>query len=214
MGAVVDYIERVISYFEQLPGIGPKSARRIVFYLLQQDKKWLKEFALQVANLKEGLLICSFCNMYSYTDPCEICADELRDSTKLLIVRSFLHRLAVENTKVHKGYYFLLEFDQHKSLQELFEDTGFKENIKLLMKRIRGLKKNIGKGEKLELIFGFGGTFNEEAVISYVKDKVSNTFGSNVVFSRFALGIQPGADIDFVDAYTLEQTYQGRQKVS
>src|SRR5690554_4113997 len=101
-------IERLIEKFEKLPGIGPKSAQRLVFYLLHNPEEELADFAEKLISLKQKTVLCSRCHNVSETDPCEICSDQTRDQSLLCVVEAPLDVLAIENSSQYHGLYHVL----------------------------------------------------------------------------------------------------------
>lgn len=196
-------IDQLIYALQLLPGIGPKTARRLAFFLVNSPESVRNTLAQRILNLNSGLKRCSFCNVISETDPCSICGGTQADPRQLIVVRSSLHLVSIEKTDTYNGYYFVLtdpEADQKKLARQI--------------KYLLNLQRNQNQTPKLEIIFAFGGSFDEEALIIKLKEFINSNFNpKQVEFSRFAIGLQPGADIDFVDAYTIKQSYLSRQKI-
>ncbi len=202
-------IKELTNTLKLIPGIGPKSARRIAFFLINQPNSYLKNFADILTKLKSTLIRCSFCNVVSETDPCSICADEQREKNKIVIVRHSLHLFALEQIKIHSGYYFVFDY-QIFSVSEITNDPEYRKLLKMLLRRVEYLLKQTDK--ELEIIFAFSANFEDEALLLDIKKALTEKFDKKIVITRFAIGLQPGSDIDFVDEFTLEQSYKSRQK--
>ena len=101
-------IERLIKEFKKLPGIGPKSAQRLVFHLIRGSHQDCESLAEAVAQLKISLLLCSVCNNITNVDPCHICTDSRRDSTLICVVEEPFNVLSIEKTGAYQGYYHVL----------------------------------------------------------------------------------------------------------
>ncbi len=101
-------IQQVVESFERLPGVGPKTAQRLTFYLLHVPQSELDRFANSVANLKTNTVMCSICFSVDETDPCSICSDEKRDHSLICVVEQPLDVLALEKSGRYKGIYHVL----------------------------------------------------------------------------------------------------------
>src|SRR3989344_3991173 len=101
-------LQRVIENFEKLPGIGPKTAQRLAFYLLHVPQSDLDEFSESLSNLKNQTVLCSTCFNIGESDPCFICSDPARDNSMICIVEDALDLLAIEKSGKYKGVYHVL----------------------------------------------------------------------------------------------------------
>ncbi len=101
-------VQHLIESFEKLPGVGPKSAQRLTFYLLHVPQQELDAFAKALENLKTGTKLCSICMSIDETDPCSICSDSVRDHSTICVVEQPLDVLALEKSGVYKGIYHVL----------------------------------------------------------------------------------------------------------
>src|SRR4030042_4654136 len=101
-------IQKLIESFEKLPGIGPKTAQRLTYYLLHVPQSQLDDFAGAVGNLKKNTKICSVCFNVAETDPCPICSDDSRDQAVICVVEQPLDILAIEKSGAYKGLYHVL----------------------------------------------------------------------------------------------------------
>ncbi len=101
-------VTKLIEQFERLPGIGPKSAQRLVFYLLHNPEEEINEFAQRLKSIKTDTVMCSNCHNVAEKDPCHICADQTRDEAVLCVVEQPLDLVAIENSDKYQGYYHVL----------------------------------------------------------------------------------------------------------
>ncbi len=195
-------VERLIESFERLPGIGPKTAQRLTFYLLHFPQSELERFAESLTNLKKGTVLCSICRNVSETDPCGTCGDAGRDKGIVLVVEQPLDTLAVERMGKFKGVYHVI----HGAINPL-ENIGPDElHIKELIKRVR-------EGGIREVILGTNPTMEGEATAMFIKKQVGEVAfnGRGISISRLGVGIPTGADIEYADESTIFQAIEGRR---
>ncbi len=101
-------LRKLIESFEKLPGIGPKTAQRLTFYLLHVPQENLDDFSQAVSQLKEKTILCSICFNVSETDPCPVCSSQTREKSMICVVEEPLDVLALEKTNVFRGSYHVL----------------------------------------------------------------------------------------------------------
>ncbi len=196
-------IQSLIDSFQKLPGVGPKSAQRLTYYLLHVPQIQLDEFADSVSHLKKDTVLCSICKNISETEPCPICSDKTRDHSQVLVVEQPLDILAFERTGKFKGVYHVL----HGAINPL-ENIGPDEiYIDDLLNRI--------KGEKIkEMIIATNPTMEGEATAMYLRKQVSQlNSGSKLLITRLGMGIPTGADLEYADEVTLTQALEGRREL-
>lgn len=193
-------IERLIEKFEQLPGVGRKSAERIAFYILE---RMTKEDALSMASAiteaKEKVNFCGICQNLTDTDPCGICSSPKRDKSVICVVESPEDVSAIENTNEYNGLYHVL----HGALSPM--DGIGPEDIKIneLLIRLAG-------GEVEEVIMATNPTVNGTATAVYIS-KLLAPF--DVKVTRIAHGIPIGSDLEYADKITLIKALEGRQNM-
>jgi len=156
-------LSRLIEAFQKLPGIGPKTAQRLTYYLLHVPQTELEEFATSLANLKKETILCSVCKNVSESDPCPICSDANRDHTQLLVVEQPLDILAFEKTGRYKGIYHVL----HGSLNPL-DNIGPDEIF--ITELLRRISENDAKIS--EIIIATNPTMEGDATAMYISKKV------------------------------------------
>jgi recombination protein RecR len=193
-------IQKLIDSFEKLPGIGPKTAQRLTFYLLHVPQEQLDEFSEAVENLKKKTKICSLCFNVSEEDPCHICADPGRDKTKICVVEQPLDILALERAGIYKGLYHVL----HGVINPL-------ENIGPEELHIDDLLPRLKSGIISEIIIATNPTMEGEATAMYLT-KFINKAGKGIKITRIGRGLPTGADIEYADEITLTKAFEGRRE--
>jgi recombination protein RecR len=196
-------IQSLIDSFQRLPGIGPKSAQRLTYYLLHVPQIQLDEFADSISHLKKDTILCSICKNISESEPCPICADSARDHTQILVVEQPLDILAFERTGKFKGVYHVL----HGAINPL-ENIGPDEIY------IDDLLSRVKDGKVKEIIIATNPTMEGEATAMYLRKQISQ-LGSNgkLLITRLGMGIPTGADLEYADEVTLTQALEGRREL-
>ena len=189
-------VQKVIDAFESLPGIGPKSAARLTYYLLHVPQGELDKFSGAVSDLKRNTKECSVCHNVAETDPCDICADPGRDRKMICVVEQPLDVLALERGDGYKGVYHVL----HGVIDPLHNIGPEEIKIVELIERLRdeGIK---------EVILALNPNMEGEATCLYIKRLLKN-----VKVTRLAHGLPVGADIEYADDRTLAHALEGRRE--
>jgi recombination protein RecR len=198
-------IKKLIENFEKLPGIGPKTAARLTFYLLHVPQKQLDEFAEAIGGLKRNTVLCSICFNVSETDPCPICADQNRDKSVICVVAQPLDVLAIEKAGNFKGVYHVL----HGLINPL-ENIGPDElRINELIQRIKTSPVPVK-----ELILATNPTMEGEATAMYIANEVRKFKIQNSKFkiTRLGQGLPTGGDLEYADEMTLSKALEGRRE--
>lgn len=201
-------VSLLIDSFCKLPGIGPKSAQRLTYYLLHVPQLELDNFSDAVKNLKKDTTLCSICRNVGESDPCIICTDLSRDRSVILVVEQPLDVLAFEKTGKYKGLYHVL----HGAINPL-ENIGPDEIYTGdLIERVRKDKR------VKEIIIATNPTMEGEATSMYLSKQLKminekSTTGIAVKISRLGMGIPTGADLEYADEVTLFQALQGRRDI-
>lgn len=194
---------RLIESFEKLPGVGPKTAQRLAFYLLHVPQEELDQFGDRLKLLKAGTMICSICKNVGETDPCSICEDNTRDRTRICVVEQPTDILAFERTGKYKGLYHVL----HGSLDPLNNIGPDEIYIADFFKRIVRSTSQI-----IEVILATNPTMEGEATAMYIQKQLTNLQSNNVKLTRLAHGLPMGADIEYADDVTLSRALEGRRE--
>lgn len=194
-------VVRLIEQFEHLPGIGPKSAQRLVFYLLHNPSEQINEFAQRLKAIKTETVLCSVCHQVTENDPCEICSDSSRDSTVLCVVEQPLDLIAIDNSNKYQGRYHVL----HGSIDPLNNIGPDQIFLNDIMSRLEGVE---------ELILATNPTMEGEATALYIKEMVEKSDRHpKLQITRIGHGLPIGADIEYADGVTLARALDGRKRI-
>lgn len=198
-------ISSLIESFQKLPSIGPKSAQRLVYYLLHVPQVQLDEFAQNIANLKKNTKLCSVCKNIAETDPCSICSDSSREQSLILVVEQPLDILAFEKTGRFKGVYHVL----HGAINPM-ENIGPDEiYIDDLLKRLTVHGSSI-----TEVIIATNPTMEGNATAMYLQKQIQPLIANGCpLITRLGMGIPTGADLEYADETTLSEALQGRREL-
>ncbi len=184
--------------FEFLPGIGPKSAQRLAFHMMDGNKDKSLFLSETIAKCVEGIQRCRFCRNYCESDICWICADEDRESHTICVVENPLDVEAVEEASNYNGKYFVL-FGRLSPIDGyLPEDLGLND-----------LEKQLVNGACEELIVATSMTLEGEATAFYLKEMADRV---GVKATRIAYGVPIGGELEFANPLTLSHALDGRQE--
>ena len=183
----------------KLPSVGKKSAERMAYAMLEMDDENLKEFSDAIRELKEKIHYCPVCGNITEDDECEICQDENRDRTTLMVVSSPKDVMAFENAEGYRGLYHVLGGTISLSKGKGIEDL----NIPSLLERVNS-------GEIKEIIIATNPTVDGETTALYLAKLLEN---KNVNVTRLAYGLPMGGNLDYADALTLAKAIEGRRKI-
>jgi len=196
-------VSLLVEALQKLPGIGPKTAQRLTYYLLHVPQAELDGFSQAVVNLKKDTVLCSLCRNVGEKDPCSICSDQTRDKSVILVVEQPLDILAFEKTGKYKGVYHVL----HGAINPL-ENIGPDEiYISDLMPRITSRKSPV-----TEVIIATNPTMEGEATAMYLLKKLK-VISYKLKVTRLGMGIPTGADLEYADEVTLSQALAGRREM-
>lgn len=193
-------IQDLIDSFEKLPGIGPKSAQRLTFYLLHVPQYQLEEFADSLKKLKTATSLCSVCHMIGESDPCSVCNDSSREQSTICVVEQPLDVLALEKNGKYRGVYHVL----HGRIDPLNNIGPDEIYIGQLFKRVEKLN-----GITKEIILATNPTMEGEATAMYIAKQFKSQ-NSKVKITRIGRGLPIGADLEYADEITLLRAMEGR----
>jgi recombination protein RecR len=196
-------IQNLIESFEKLPGIGPKTAQRLTFYLLHVPQEQLDMFAQSLQELKRGTVMCSVCFTIAETDPCDIDSDNLRDKSTICVVEQPLDVLALEKNGKYKGVYHVL----HGKIDPLNNIGPDDIYVPQLLQRVKT------DSHIKEIIIATNPTMEGEATAMYL-NKQLKVQSSAVKITRIGRGLPIGADIEYADDVTLQRAMEGRSEFS
>ncbi len=189
-------IERLVNELRQLPGIGPKSAQRLTYYLLKQDSTRVQALADSIQGIIGKIKYCEICCNITEDDQCSICRDASRNQSTILVVEQPFDILAFERTGVFKGLY-------HCLLGSLSPMDGITPD----QLRIQPLIKRVESGTITEVIIGTNPTSEGEATGVYLLNRLK-PYG--ITISRIGVGIPMGGDLEYTDQQTLSRAFEGR----
>lgn len=194
--AVPEPVTRLIDAFSRLPGVGPKTASRLTYYLLRAPDELSQTLATAIEELKTKTRYCSICYNITEEDPCAICADRERDASQIVVVEDPLDVLAVERTGAYQGRYHVL----HGAISPM--DGIGPEDLK-----IRELLRRVEAGGVLEVIVATNPGMEGDATAMVLQRQLAS---SGVKLTRLARGLPTGGDLEYVDSVTLLRALQGR----
>lgn len=197
--AIPEPVTRLIEAFARLPGVGPKTASRLTYYLLRSPDDLSLSLADALRELKANTRYCSVCYNITVSDPCPICADAQRDQRMIAVVEEPLDVLAIERTGAYKGVYHVL----HGAISPV-NGVG-PDDL-----RIRELTRRVEKGGVGEVIIATNPGLEGDATAMYIQREL---VGKGVRLSRLARGLPVGSDIEYADSNTLTRALVGRSEV-
>jgi recombination protein RecR len=190
---------RLIEELHKLPGIGPKSAQRLAYFLLRTSDEEARALAEAIVAVKEKIVFCSQCQNITESTPCPICQGEERDHTKICVVEEPLDVLALERTRGYNGLYHVL----HGVISPM-DGVGPEElRIKELLARLQG-------GPTREVILATNPNLEGEATAMYLHRSIAPL---GIKVTRLARGLPFGSDLEYADEVTLTRALEGRQEI-
>ena len=193
-------LERAIDEFAKLPGIGDKTAMRLVLHLLRQDTKAVEVFGQSIIRLRQEVKFCRHCHNISDTEVCDICANPRRDHSTICVVEDIQDVLAIENTQQYNGVYHVLG-----GVISPMEGIGPSDlQITSLVERVQG-------GEVSEVILALSPTMEGDTTNYYLYRKLSD---AGVKISVIARGVAQNDQLQYTDEVTLGRAIAGRTPFS
>ena len=189
-------VARLIEQLNKLPGIGPKSAQRLAYYLIRMPNGEAAALAGAISTVKESITFCSVCQNITEVDPCSICSSSSRDRTRICVVQEPLDVLALERTAVYRGLYHVVH-----GIIDAMNNVG-PEDL-----RLRELLVRLTDGSVQEIVVGTNPTIEGEATAMYINQIIS-PLGPKV--TRLARGLPVGGDLEYADDLTLARAFEGR----
>ena len=192
-------LAQLIDQFQKLPGIGPKSAQRMAFFMLKMPLSEVEKFATTLVEAKKQIKYCHICFNMSSQDPCEICSSHKRTKDTICVVAETKDLTAIEKTHEFKGVYHVL--------QGLISpiDGITPEDL-----RIKELLQRVADDEVKEVIFAINPSVEGDATTLYLS-KLLKPFG--VKLTRIAFGLPIGSELEYVDELTLARAMEGRREI-
>lgn len=199
-------ITSLIEYFERLPGVGPKTAQRLTFYLLHFPQDELEKFAQALISLKQETYLCKICKNVSEDEVCKVCSSFDRDQNLIAVVTTPLDAFAIEKTGF-KGVYHVLH-GVIDPLNNIGPDDIF---LKELIHRLRDKNSDITLSD-VEIVLATNSSMEGESTAMYIHKLINDEqFNNiNIKLSRIARGLPVGGDIEYADDNTLSRALEGR----
>jgi len=191
---------RLIEELKRMPGIGPKSAQRLAFYILQSSSRDVENLVASIKDAKEKMRHCCTCYTITDKDPCRICSDDSRDRGSLCIVAEPKDLMAIERAGEYNGKYHVLG-----GLISPLDGLG-PENL-----RIKELMRRLQSEKIREIILAISPTTEGEATNIYLARLIKPL---GISLTRVAYGLPIGADMDYADEATLSKAFQGRNEIN
>ena len=198
-------IRQLIESFEKLPGIGPKTAQRLVFYLLHVPQEQLDELAQAASDLKKKTVLCSLCFNVSESDPCPICTNQNRDKSLICVVEQPIDVLALEKAGSFKGIYHVL----HGAISPLNNIGPDELYLPQLITRVKNNMINIK-----EIILAMNPNMEGEATAMFITRQLRSLKDdqNKLKITRLGQGLPTGADLEYADEITLARALEGRKE--
>lgn len=199
MHATAEPVARLIEELCKLPGIGPKTAQRLAFFLLRSSAEQVRDLAHAILEVKERIRFCSQCFNITEDDPCRICADPSRDASLICVVEEPLDIVALERTRSYRGLYHVL----HGAISPM--DGVGPEDLKIreLLRRLQGDTVH-------EVILATNPNLEGEATGMYLGRLIAPL---GIKVTRLARGLPVGGDLEYADEVTLARAIEGRQRM-
>lgn len=192
-------LAKLIEEFQKFPGVGPKSAQRMAFYVLDMSTEAGQHLATTIIEAKEQVKHCSVCFHLTAQDPCEICSDTRRDQNTLCVVADPRDLIALERTREFRGLYHVLT-----GLISPLDGRGPEQlTIRQLIHRVPG-------DTVKEIILAINPTVEGDATVLYLSQLIK-PLGAKV--TRIAFGLPVGADLEYADDMTLTRALEGRREI-
>ena len=201
MSVLPKSVQNLINEFSKLPGIGPKSAQRLTFYLLKRPDLDLDLFARAISDLQKNVLFCSQCFNMSESDPCKICADNRRNQNLILVVEDPLDVVAMHQIENFDGLYHVLG-----GVISPLDGIG-PEDLK-----IRQLLNRLADEEPKEVVLATNPSMEGEATAMYIAKQLKQPQYSHVKVTRIGRGLPMGSDLEYADEFTLSKAMEGRRE--
>lgn len=192
-------LAKLIEQFQKFPGVGPKSAQRMAFYVLNMSHDSVNDLAHSIVDAKEKVRNCSRCFHLSSEDPCEICSNDKRDRSKICVVAESRDVIALERTREFKGSYHVLT--------GLISPMDGKGPDQL---SIRQLVNRVHEDNAEEVILAINPTIEGDATVLYL-NHLLKPLGARI--TRIAFGLPVGGDLEYADDSTLSKAMEGRREV-
>ena len=191
-------VARLVDEFHKLPGIGPKTAQRLTYFLVRMPQEQARSLAEAILAVKERIVLCSQCYNITETDPCRVCDDPTRDQTRICVVEEALDVLSLERTRSYKGLYHVL----HGVISPM-NGVG-PDDL-----QIQPLRARLKSADIQEVILATNPNLEGEATSLYIHRLIAPL---SIKVTRLARGLPVGGDLEYADEVTLGRAIEGRQE--
>jgi recombination protein RecR len=192
-------LARLIQELNKLPGVGPKSAQRLAYFIIRLPDEEAYALADAVTAVKQNIVFCQECQNLTDSSPCTICADTRRNRTQICVVEDPLDILALERTRCYRGLYHVL----HGAISPINGVGPDQLKLKELLARLTG-------DAVAELVIATNPTLEGEATAMYIRRYLAQT---NIKVTHLARGLPVGGSLEYTDDLTLSRAFQGRQEL-
>jgi recombination protein RecR len=198
-GSIAGPVAALINEFSKLPTVGPKTAARLVFYILNRPRNEAQTLAEAILAVKDKVRLCSTCYSLTEEDPCDLCTDDRRDAATICVVAEAKDIYAIERTGAYRGRYHVLG-----GLISPMDGIGPAQL------RVKELVERIGASAPREIIIATNPNAEGEATALYLS-RLIGPLGVSV--TRLAYGLPIGGDLDYADEITLAKALEGRRSM-
>ena len=192
-------MSRLVQELNRLPGIGPKSAQRLAYYIIRLPDDDAYALADAVTSVKQNIVFCEECQNLTDASPCQVCSDPHRDRTTICVVEDPLDVLAMERTRSYRGLYHVL----HGVISPINGIGPDQLKLKELFNRLT-------RDDVAEMVVATNPTLEGEATAMYIRRHQSQ---SNIKITHLARGLPVGGSLEYTDETTLTRAFQGRQEI-
>jgi recombination protein RecR len=201
MSTLPKSIQNLINELSRLPGIGPKTASRLAFYLLKQPSVDLGSFAQAIENLQKNIVYCQTCHNMTEKNPCVVCTDNKRNKNLICVVEDPLDVVAMDQIEGFDGLFHVLG-----GVISPIDGVG-PENLK-----IKELLERVKNPQEKEIVFATNPSLEGEATAMYIARLLREPAFSHVKITRIGRGLPMGGDLEYADEYTLSKALEGRRE--
>ena len=192
-------LSRLVQELNRLPGIGPKSAQRLAYYIIRLPDDDAYALADAVTSVKQNIVFCEECQNLTDASPCQVCSDPHRDRTTICVVEDPLDVLAMERTRSYRGLYHVL----HGVISPINGIGPDQLKLKELFNRLT-------RDDVAEMVVATNPTLEGEATAMYIRRHQSQ---GNIKITHLARGLPVGGSLEYTDETTLTRAFQGRQEI-
>ncbi len=192
-------MSRLVQELNRLPGIGPKSAQRLAYYIIRLPDDDAYALADAVTSVKQNIVFCEECQNLTDASPCQVCSDPHRDRTTICVVEDPLDVLAMERTRSYRGLYHVL----HGVISPINGIGPDQLKLKELFNRLT-------RDDVAEMVVATNPTLEGEATAMYIRRHQSQ---GNIKITHLARGLPVGGSLEYTDETTLTRAFQGRQEI-